>query len=52
VKLDEKHKNQQATQGEVSKLLEMAASRLASGDYGTALHYVMFAQTLSPPALK
>jgi hypothetical protein len=32
---------------EVAQLLEMAGSRLASGDYGTAMQYVMFAQTLN-----
>jgi hypothetical protein len=37
---------------EVAKLLEMAGSRLASGDYGTAMQYVLFAQTLYPPDVK
>jgi hypothetical protein len=39
------HVKQQPTK-EVEKLLEMAGSRLASGDYGTAMKYVLFAQTL------
>lgn len=38
----------QQTSNEVAKLLEMAGSRLASGDYGTAMQYVLFAQTLHP----
>jgi hypothetical protein len=37
---------------EVAKLLEMAGSRLASGDYGTAMQYVLFAQTLTAPDVK
>jgi hypothetical protein len=37
---------------EVSQLLEMAGSRLASGDYGTAMQYVLFAQTLNLPEVK
>jgi hypothetical protein len=41
-------KVKQQTKQEVAKLLEMAGSRLASGDYGTAMQYVLFAQTLHP----
>lgn len=37
---------------EVSQLLEMAGARLASGDYGTAMQYVLFAQTLNLPEVK
>jgi hypothetical protein len=43
--------NEQATQqpsNEMAKLLEMAGARLASGDYGLAMQYVLFAQTLHP----
>jgi hypothetical protein len=51
MKLDKGKTNQPTkmqTTEEVAKLLEMAGSRLASGDYGTAMQYVMFAQTLYP----
>jgi hypothetical protein len=43
--LDKVKTNKHSTQ-EVSKLLEMAGSRLAAGDYGTAMQYVLFAQSL------
>jgi hypothetical protein len=50
MKVDNKPTKQTAQ--EVAKLLEMAGSRLASGDYATAMQYVLFAQTLDPPAVK
>lgn len=43
------NKQTKQTSNEVEKLLEMAGSRLASGDYGTAMQYVLFAQTLDAP---
>jgi hypothetical protein len=46
------NKKKKQTSDEVEKLLEMAGSRLASGDYGTAMQYVLFAQTLDAPRVK
>jgi hypothetical protein len=45
-------KQTKQTTQEVAKLLEMAGSRLASGDYGAAMQYVLFAQTLDPLQVK
>jgi hypothetical protein len=36
------------TTQEVANLLEMAGSRLAKGDYGAAMQYIIFAQALYP----
>jgi hypothetical protein len=41
---------QNPTTQELAKLLEMAGSRLANGDYGTAMQYLLFAQALSSTA--
>jgi hypothetical protein len=45
-------KQKMQTSLEVAQLLEMAGSRLATGDYGTAMQYVLFAQTLNQPEVK
>jgi hypothetical protein len=46
VRVDKKKTTQ--TSQEVATLLEMAGSRLASGDYGAAMQYILFAQSLDP----
>jgi hypothetical protein len=45
-KADTTEKN--PTTQEVANLLEMAGSRLAKGDYGAAMQYIIFAQALYP----